>query len=117
MSSTGDGGVQAVAPRALGATGALVSYGAASDGLFATSVIDDLRSGGARRSASSASSNTPVGLVCSQNHDYSRIHAVGIRSWAATVDQTDIRGSGQHDWEPLGAASVYGRGSPDAGAA
>ena len=25
---------------------------------------------------------------------------------AATVDQTDIRGSGPHDWEPSGAASV-----------
>jgi hypothetical protein len=26
--------------------------------------------------------------------------------WAATVDQTDIRRSGRHDWEPSGAASV-----------
>ena len=27
------------------------------------------------------------------------------RSSAATVDHTDIRGSGPHDWEPSGAAS------------
>src|SRR2546430_12569713 len=38
-------------------------------------------------------------------------------SGAATVDQTDIRGAGRHDWEPSGAASVWGRGSPDAGGA
>src|SRR5438309_771975 len=38
------------------------------------------------------------------------------RSGAATVDQTDIRGSGPHDWEPSGAASVLGRGLPVAGA-
>src|SRR2546426_863054 len=33
------------------------------------------------------------------------------RPTTATVDQTDIRGSGPHDWEPSGAASVLGRGS------
>ena len=30
----------------------------------------------------------------------------GGRPWAATVGQTDIRGSGPHDWCPSGAASV-----------
>lgn len=47
--------------------------------------------GGARRSASRTSSNTPVGLVCSQDYDYSRIHAVGIKSreynWSETTDR------------------------------
>jgi hypothetical protein len=33
-------------------------------------------------------------------------------SWAATVDQTDIRGSGPHDWEPSGAASSKVAGHP-----
>jgi hypothetical protein len=33
------------------------------------------------------------------------------------VDQTDIRGSGPHDWEPSGAASVYDRGSLPVGGA